>query len=81
MPEESHQLRTLRAARAQAIRARRELATALARSYRAGHTENVRKDFIEVQALIEAIDSAIEDEESSELSDVQGYIPGAESES
>lgn len=79
MPEESHELRTLRAARAQAIQARRELATTLARSYEAGRTENMRKDFIQVQTLIEAIDSAIEDEESFELSDVLGHIPGAES--
>ncbi len=63
------------------MQTRRELASALARSSQAGRGDNVRKDFIEVQDLIEAIDRAIEDEESSELSEVLEYILGAEGES
>jgi len=55
----------LRAARAQMVRDRRDIADALAREYQPGHTERMRETFVSLQQTIEAIDRAIADETES----------------
>ena len=62
MTEENEHLNKLKTAREAAVLARRQLADALASDYKRGHTENMRSGFIETQALIEAIDKALDDE-------------------
>jgi hypothetical protein len=56
----------LKKARAQLIGARRTFAQVLAGAYERGKTEEVRERFVEIQAAIEAIDRAIEDEKRSQ---------------
>jgi hypothetical protein len=52
----------LRAALVEQVKARRELAEALAAPYNRGHTENMRDAFVKVQATIEAIERAMKHE-------------------
>ena len=53
----------LEAARATLVKARRSWASAMAAGYVRGETETTLAKFVEIQAAIEAIDRAIEDEE------------------
>jgi hypothetical protein len=53
----------LEAARATLVKARRNWASAMAAGYVKDETENALVKFVEIQAAIEAIDRAIEDEE------------------
>ena len=53
----------LKKARAQLIEQRRVFAKVLAGPYERGKTEQAREKFLEIQAAIEAMDRAIEDEE------------------
>jgi hypothetical protein len=53
----------LRSARGRLVDSRRELATALAKPFARADTEQWRKNMIEVQATIRAIDEALKDEE------------------
>jgi hypothetical protein len=53
----------LRSARGRLVDSRRELATALAKPFARADTEQWRKNMIEVQATIHAIDEALKDEE------------------
>jgi hypothetical protein len=54
----------LRGARGRLVDSRRELAIALAKPFSRADTEQWRKDIIEVQAAIRAIDEALKDEEA-----------------
>jgi hypothetical protein len=53
----------LRSARGRLVDSRRELAIALAKPFARADTEQWRKNMIEVQATIHAIDHALKDEE------------------
>ena len=53
----------LRGARGRPVDSRRELAIALAKPFTRADTEQWRKNMIEVQATIHAIDQALKDEE------------------
>ena len=53
----------LRNARGRLVDSRRELAIALAKPFARADTEQWRKNMIEVQATIHAIDQALKDEE------------------
>ena len=53
----------LKAARGRLVNSRRELAVALAKPFARADTEQWRKNMIEVQATIRAIDEALKDEE------------------
>ncbi len=53
----------LRGARGRLVDSRRELAIALAKPFARADTEQWRKNMIEVQATIHAIDQALKDEE------------------
>jgi hypothetical protein len=53
---------TLVQAREQSVDQRRQLVEALAKPYERGKTEEWIRKFMEVQALIEAIDRALQDE-------------------
>jgi hypothetical protein len=59
-------IRKLSEARAQAVRARREVANTLATPYKHGHPENMHEVFVKLQDVIEAIDRAIDDEQRIE---------------
>jgi len=59
----------LEAARATLVKARRNWASAMAAGYVKGETENALVKFVEIQAAIEAIDRAIEDEEIEDEED------------
>jgi hypothetical protein len=61
MAEENGHLRILDEAQTRAVEARRELARVLGQQFQRGHTENIGA-FCDTQALIEAIDRAINDE-------------------
>ena len=61
MSEEHNE--NLNKARVQLIEQRREFARVLAGPYDRGKTEQARETFVDLQATIEAIDRAIEDEE------------------
>lgn len=65
MPKEH--IETLKAARRIHIEARRELAEKLAGPFAEGQTEAWRQSFLDVQAIIEAIDRAIGHEEGRTL--------------
>jgi hypothetical protein len=56
-------LETLRAARMRTVEGRREVGVGLTGDYEAGHTEDLRRLFVELQSTVEAIDRAILDEE------------------
>jgi hypothetical protein len=56
----------LEGARATLVKERRNLASAMAAGYVRGETENAMVRFVEIQAAIEAVDRAIEDEEIEE---------------
>ena len=58
-------------ARGMAVAARREIAGDLAGTYEKGHTEEMRRLFIDLQNTIEAIDRAIDDEMQLESSAAQ----------
>ena len=62
MAGENEHIQKLFAARSTMVKARREVADALAAPYKRGHTENMRAQFKELQSTIEAIDRAIGDE-------------------
>ena len=66
---------TLRKARQCMVITRRALAEALCLGYRRGDTEKWRKDMIEVQATIGAIDDALEDEGKLALREAQAADP------
>ena len=55
---------TLRSARGRLVDLRRELAIALAKPFARADTEQWRRNMIEVQATIRAIDEALKDEEA-----------------
>jgi hypothetical protein len=54
----------LRSARGRLVDSRRELAIALAKPFARADTEQWRKNMIEVQATLHAIDEALKDEEA-----------------
>jgi hypothetical protein len=58
----------LKKARAQLIEQRRAFVQVLAGPYDRGKTEQAREKFMEIQATIDAMDRAIEDEEESRRS-------------
>ena len=62
----------LQRARAQLIEQRRSLVQVLAGPYDRGKTEQARENFMEIQAAIESMDRAIEDEQGSRR-DAIGY--------
>ena len=62
MAGENEHTRKLVSARSMMVKARRDVAGALAEPYKRGHTENMRTQFVELQSAIEAIDRAIADE-------------------
>jgi hypothetical protein len=62
MAGKNEHIEKLFAARLMMVKARREVADALATSFKRGHTESMRTQFIELQSTIEAIDRAIGDE-------------------
>jgi hypothetical protein len=62
----------LQRARAQLIEQRRSFVRVLAGPYDRGKTEQVRANFMEIQAAIESLDRAIEDERGSRR-DAIGY--------
>ena len=53
-------------ARAQIVSGRREVAKELAKPYKRGYDDQAREAFLKMQAVIEAIDRAIEDERRSD---------------
>jgi hypothetical protein len=56
----------LEKARAQLIEQRRAFAKVLAGPYQRGESEEAREKFVEIQAAIDALDDAIEDEEEAD---------------
>ncbi len=62
----------LQRARAQLIEQRRAFVQVLAGPYDRGKTEQARENFMEIQAAIESMDRAIEDEQGSRR-DAIGY--------
>lgn len=66
MADTNEHLGKLYVARGVAVAGRREVASDLAEGYREGHTEQMRKLFIDIQNTVEAIDRAIEDEQHLE---------------
>jgi hypothetical protein len=63
MSVENEHLDKLRAARAQAVKGRREVTARLAEENEEGQMEELREWFVELQATLEAIDRAIVDEQ------------------
>ena len=74
----SERLETLMKARERLVQDRHEIASALAKPFERGETELFRKTFVEIQAAIEAVNMAIEDEEELEQSvyDSRGPLIG-----
>ena len=62
----------LKKARARLIEQRRAFVKVLAGPYERGKTEQARENFMEIQAAIESMDRAIEDEQGSRR-DAIGY--------
>jgi hypothetical protein len=76
MALKNEHIQQLAAARAAAITQRRQVAAALAESYKRGHTENMRDLFVKLQDSIEAIDRAIADESRLAAENNQEATPG-----
>jgi len=62
MAHDSEHLKKLTDARDRVVAERRQIADALAREYKRGHSVEMRERFISIQNTIEAIDRAIADE-------------------
>jgi hypothetical protein len=60
---ENEYLETLRNARKRLVDDRRAVAAVLAKPYNRGLTESMREQIVKLQAAIEAVDSALKDEE------------------
>ena len=63
MAHDSEHLKKLTDARDRVVAERRQIADALAREYKRGHSVEMRERFISIQNTIEAIDRAIADED------------------
>lgn len=63
MAHDSELLKKLTDARDRVVAERRQIADALAREYKRGHSVEMRERFISIQNTIEAIDRAIADED------------------
>jgi hypothetical protein len=60
--EDNEHIETLRAAREKAVQQRRQIATELAGNDKGAKPEELQKRFVELHALVTAIDHAIDDE-------------------
>jgi hypothetical protein len=66
MADENEHIKNLLEAKARMVKMRREIARSLAQPYKRSEAERMQEPFVKLQALIEAIDHAIEDERLDE---------------